>query len=111
MLSTIGIVQVGEQTATITASHLRLQRTPPTVTLDACLDYSALHLIYRSTRRPVPDSRIDPPRVPATATVTWQDDGRWRVTSTRQAGRTCQARHSEQRTPAATTGDLRSPGR
>jgi hypothetical protein len=74
-----GQVQVGAQTATIMSTHADLNNAQPSVTIHACLDYSALKLVYKSNSSPVPNSAIKDPKVSTVATVWRYQTGQWLV--------------------------------
>ena len=74
-----GAVQVGAPTATVMSTTVDLAGPPPTVTIQACVDYSSYRLVYKSNQSPVPNSTPSPTRYTTTATVSLYSDGRWRV--------------------------------
>ena len=84
-----GEVQVGAQKATVTSTQVDLNAAQPVVTIHACLDYSALKLVYKSNHSPVPNSEIKTPRVSAIATVWLYQSGQWLVNNTKQGNDTC----------------------
>ena len=84
-----GEVQMGAQTATVVSSQVDLASTPPTVTIHACLDYSALKLVYQANHSPVPNSALKTTRVPAVATVAKYATGQWLVNDTKKGSNTC----------------------
>jgi hypothetical protein len=84
-----GQVQVGAQKATVTSTQVDLNAAQPVVTIHACLDYSALKLVYKSNHSPVPNSEIKTPRVSAIATVWLYQSGQWLVNNTKQGNDTC----------------------
>ncbi len=84
-----GEVQIGAQKATVTSTQVDLSAAQPVVTIHACLDYSALKLVYKSNRSPVPNSEIKNPRVSAIATVWLYQSGQWLVNNTKQGNDTC----------------------
>jgi hypothetical protein len=84
-----GEVQMGAQTATVVSSQVDLAGTPPTVTIHACLDYSALKLVYQANHSPVPNSALKTTRVPAVATVAKYATGQWLVNDTKKGSNTC----------------------
>jgi hypothetical protein len=84
-----GQVQVGAQTATVTGTDVDLGASPPTITIHACLDYSAIQLVYAKDRSPVPGSEIKNPRIPAVATAWKFENGKWLVNETQQGTGTC----------------------
>ncbi|XVU24226.1 hypothetical protein ACQPZJ_44510 [Actinoplanes sp. CA-054009] len=84
-----GAVQMGAQTATVISSRVDLAGTPPTVTIHACLDYSALRLVYQANHSPVPNSALKTTRVPAVATVARYANGQWLVNNTKKGSDTC----------------------
>jgi hypothetical protein len=88
-LQTLGQVQLGAQKATVTSSQANLSAAPPTVTVNACLDYSDLRLVYKSNQSPVPNSSLKVTRVSAVATVAQYPDGRWLVNETKQGAAAC----------------------
>jgi hypothetical protein len=88
-LKDIGAVQLGAQRSTVVATKVDLAAKPPTVTITACLDYSALKLVYRSNQSPVPNSAITNPKVPSIATVWLYTTGQWLVNESKQGTHTC----------------------
>jgi hypothetical protein len=74
-----GQVQVGAQTATILSTQADISGAQPAVTIHACLDYSALKLVYKSNGAPVPNSAIKTPKVSTIATVWRYQTGQWLV--------------------------------
>lgn len=84
-----GEVQMGAQTATVVSSKADLAGTTPTVTIHACLDYSALKLVYQANHSPVPNSVLKTTRVPAVATVAKYATGQWLVNDTKKGSNTC----------------------
>jgi hypothetical protein len=84
-----GAVQIGAQTAAVRDAKVDLAVDPPTVTINSCLDYSGLRLVYRANRSPVPGSRISDPKVSAIATVTKYPNGQWLVNESKQGRDTC----------------------
>ncbi|MEV6922961.1 hypothetical protein AB0M46_00405 [Dactylosporangium sp. NPDC051485] len=74
-----GQVQLGAQTATIVSTQADLDAAQPTVTIHACLDYSALKLVYKSNSSPVPNSAIKNPKLSTIATVWRYQTGQWLV--------------------------------
>lgn len=84
-----GQVQVGAQTASVISAQVDLATSQPTVTIHACLDYSSIKLVYRSSRSPVPDSEIKNPKVSAIATVWLYKTGQWLVNDTKQGNNQC----------------------
>jgi hypothetical protein len=84
-----GEVQIGAQTAMIVRSQADLAAFPPTVTIHACLDYSALKLVYEASRSPVPNSALKRTRVSAVVTVANYATGQWLVNDTKQGSDTC----------------------
>src|SRR6266550_5927189 len=56
VLKNKGQVQLGAQKATVKSGQPNLSATPPMVTLNACLDYSELKLVYQANQSPVPNS-------------------------------------------------------
>lgn len=88
-LKDIGAVQLGAQRSTVIATRVDLAAKPPTVTITACLDYSALKLVYRSNQSPVPNSAITNPKVPSVATVWLYATGQWLVNESKQGTHTC----------------------
>jgi hypothetical protein len=84
-----GEVQVGAQQATVTSTQVDLNSAQPVVTIHACLDYSALKLVYKANHSPVPNSQITNPKVSAIATVWLYKSGQWLVNNTKQGTDTC----------------------
>jgi hypothetical protein len=84
-----GVVQVGAQTATVTATSVDLASDQPSVTVHACLDYSALRLVYKSNHVPVPNSQLKKTKVSAVATVWLFVNGQWMVTDTKDGTAPC----------------------
>lgn len=84
-----GQQQLGAQTATVVSTIADLAAEPPTVTINACLDYRALRLVYRSNQSPVPGSEIGTPQVSAVVTVARYTNGQWLVNESRQGGDSC----------------------
>jgi hypothetical protein len=74
-----GKVQIGAQKATVLSSQVALISAQPTVTIHACLDYSALRLVYKSNQSPVPGSVITNPKLSVVATVWLYKNGQWLV--------------------------------
>ncbi|MEV6928457.1 hypothetical protein AB0M46_28770 [Dactylosporangium sp. NPDC051485] len=74
-----GQVQVGAQTARIVSTQADVDAAQPVVTIHACLDYSALKLVYKSNSSPVPNSAIKNPKVSTVATVWRYQTGQWLV--------------------------------
>ncbi|WP_327009746.1 hypothetical protein OHA72_22455 [Dactylosporangium sp. NBC_01737] len=74
-----GEVQLGAQTATILTTQTDLAAAQPSVTIHACLDYSALKLVYKSNSSPVPNTAIKDPKVSTIATVWRYQTGQWLV--------------------------------
>lgn len=79
MLQDHGAVELGHPKTTVTATHLDLAGEPPTVTIDACVDYSDFRLVYKDSQSPVPNSSLDRVRYTTTATVNLFADDRWLV--------------------------------
>ncbi|HKT00076.1 MAG TPA: hypothetical protein VJT31_11135 [Rugosimonospora sp.] len=88
-LKSRGEVQVGAQKATVVSSKVDMAAKPPTVTLQTCLDYSAIKLVYAANQSPVPNSALKQTKVGATVTVAQYPDGRWLVNNSKQSGATC----------------------
>jgi alkanesulfonate monooxygenase SsuD/methylene tetrahydromethanopterin reductase-like flavin-dependent oxidoreductase (luciferase family) len=86
VLKDMGAVQLGAQKATVTGSEVNLTGTPPTVTIHACLDYSALKLVYAANQSPVPNSVLKVTRIPAQAKVAQYPGERWLVNESKQQG-------------------------
>jgi hypothetical protein len=84
-----GEVQVGTQKATVTSTQVDLTSAQPVVTIHACLDYSALKLVYKSNHSPVPNSQITNQKVSAIVTVWLYKTGQWLVNNTKQGNNTC----------------------
>jgi hypothetical protein len=84
-----GAIQVGAQKATVISATVDLAAKPPTVTLKACLDYSALKLVYKSNQSPVPGSEITQPKVAAVVTVARYTTGQWLVNETKEGTDAC----------------------
>ena len=84
-----GLVQVGAQTATVTGTTVDLTSVQPSVTIHACLDYSALRLVYKANRSPVPNSQIKTPRVSAIVTVWQYVNGQWLVNDSKDGADRC----------------------
>jgi hypothetical protein len=84
-----GEVQVGAQKATVTSTQVDLSAAQPVATIHACLDYSALKLVYKSNHSPVPKSQITNPKVSAIATVWLYQSSEWLVNNTQQGHDTC----------------------
>lgn len=84
-----GQVQVGAQTATVKGTSVDLAGSQPSVTLRACLDYSALQLVYKSNHSPVPNSQVKSPKVSAVVTVWLFANGQWMVTDTKDGTESC----------------------
>ena len=66
-----------------------LAGTPPTVTINACLDYSALKLVYKSNQSPVPGTEITTPRVSVVVKVSRYTTGQWLVNESKEGGSSC----------------------
>jgi len=84
-----GQVQVGAQKATVLSAKVDLAASPPTVTINACLDYSELKLVYKSNQSPVTGSEIKNPRVSAVVTVAKYTTGQWLVNESKQGRDPC----------------------
>lgn len=84
-----GVVQVGAQTATVTGTTVDLASVQPSVTIHACLDYSALRLVYKANHAPVPNSKIKNPRVSAVVTVWQYVNGQWLVNDSKDGADPC----------------------
>ncbi|WP_344514069.1 hypothetical protein [Dactylosporangium maewongense] len=84
-----GQVQLGAQTATIMSTQADLDAAQPSVTIHACLDYSALKLVYKSNSSPVPNSAIKTPKVSSIATVWRYQTGQWLVSKAESATDPC----------------------
>jgi hypothetical protein len=84
-----GQVQVGAQTATVKGTSVDLAGSQPSATIHACLDYSALQLVYTSNHSPVPNSQIKSPKVSAIVTVWLFANGQWMVTDTKDGTDSC----------------------
>lgn len=84
-----GAVQVGAQSATVKTVAVDLAGKPPTVTINACLDYSALKLVYKSNQSPVPGTEITTPRVSVVAKVSRYTTGQWLVNESKEGGSSC----------------------
>lgn len=84
-----GVVQVGAQTATVTGTTVDLASDQPSVTINSCLDYSALRLVYKTNNSPVPNSRLDKTKVSAIATVWLFVNGQWMVIDTKDGTDPC----------------------
>ncbi|HEY6795931.1 MAG TPA: hypothetical protein VI248_14740 [Kineosporiaceae bacterium] len=89
LLKNNGELQVGAQTATVTGTTVDLAGTQPSVSIRACLDYSALSLVYKSNHSPVPHSQIKNPKVSAIVTVWLFVNGQWMVSDTRDGTDPC----------------------
>ena len=89
VLKSKGQVQLGAQTATVASSQPNLAANPPTVTLNVCLDYSQLRLVYQSNQSPVPGSSLKQTKISGVATVAQYPDGRWLVNDTKSGGSSC----------------------
>jgi hypothetical protein len=74
-----GEVQVGAQTATVLRTEADLNSAQPSIKVHACLDYSALRLVYKSNHSPVPNSAITTARLSTIATVWLYQNGQWLV--------------------------------
>jgi hypothetical protein len=74
-----GAVELGDVKTAVTGSSVNLGASPPTVTVQACVDYTDYRLVYRSNQSPVPNSALKLKRYTTTATVNLFADGRWRV--------------------------------
>lgn len=88
-LKDIGAVQVGAQKAAVLDTAVDMEAKPPKATIRACLDYSALRLVYKSNQAPVPNSEIKQKKVAAIATVTLHTTGQWLVTQSKQGNDEC----------------------
>jgi hypothetical protein len=84
-----GAVQVGAQTAAVLGATVNLAGAPPTVTLNTCLDYTQLKLVYVSSGASVPGSEIAQPKVSAVATVTRYTTGQWLVSDLTRVSGSC----------------------
>lgn len=84
-----GVVQVGAQTATVTGTTVDLASAQPSVTVDSCLDYSALRLVYKSNHSPVPNSQLTKTKLSATTTVWQYKNGQWLVNDTKTGSDPC----------------------
>jgi FlaG/FlaF family flagellin (archaellin) len=74
-----GAIELGRPKATLIGNRTDLGGSPPTVTIEACVDYSDYQLVYKADRSPVPGSSLKVPRYRTTAKVTLFVDGRWLV--------------------------------
>jgi hypothetical protein len=89
VLKTNGEVQLGAQTATVRSTTVDLAHKPPVVTIHACLDYSALRLVYKANHLPVPNSQITTPRVSAIVTAWQYLNGQWLVNEAKDGTDPC----------------------
>jgi hypothetical protein len=74
-----GAVELGHPKTTVVSTHVDLAASPPTVTIEACVDYSDYRLVYEANQSPVPNSSLKLARYTTTATVNLFVDGRWLV--------------------------------
>lgn len=72
-----GAVELGSPKATVSSSRADLAASPPTVTVESCMDYSDYRLVYQANQSPVPNSSLKLKRYTSTATVSLFADGRW----------------------------------
>ena len=79
MLKNHGAVELGHPKTTVTAVKVDLTPSAPTVTIEACVDYSDYRLVYKDSQSPVPNSSLAQTRYATTATVELFLDGRWLV--------------------------------
>jgi hypothetical protein len=89
VLKTNGEVQLGAQTVTVTSTTVDLAHKPPVVTIHACLDYSALRLVYKANHSPVPNSQITTPKVSAIVTAWQYLNGQWLVNEAKDGTDPC----------------------
>jgi hypothetical protein len=89
VLMTNGEVQLGAQTATVRSAAVDLKHSPPLVTIHACLDYSALRLVYKANHSPVPNSQITTPKVSAIVTAWQYLNGQWLVNEAKDGTDPC----------------------
>jgi hypothetical protein len=78
-LKSHGAIELGHPTTAVTSTKADLTGAPPTVTIQACVDYSDYRLVYQANQSPVPNSSPKLPRFTTTATVELFTDGRWLV--------------------------------
>lgn len=76
-----GAIELGTPTATVTSTTADLTAAPPTVTVNACIDYSTYRLVYKSNQSPVPNSALAVKRYATTATVQRFAGGAWLVSA------------------------------
>ena len=84
-----GAVQLGAQRATVLGATVDLDSAQPSVTLQSCLDYSSITLVYRTNQSPVPNSAPQSSRVSAVVTVWRYQNGQWLVNDTKQGSGSC----------------------
>ncbi len=84
-----GAVQRGAQKATVLSVKVDLSGRPQTVTINSCIDYSDLKLVFKSNGSPVPNSAITEPKVPAVVTVAKYTTGQWLVNESKQGSHPC----------------------
>jgi hypothetical protein len=84
-----GAVQRGAQKATVLSVKVDLSGRPQTATINSCLDYSGMQLVYKSNGSPVPNSAITDPKVPAVVTVAKYPTGQWLVNESKQGSHPC----------------------
>ena len=74
-----GAVELGHPKTTVTSSRADLSASPPTVTVQACVDYSDYRLVFKVNQSPVPSGSLARSRYATTATVNLFTDGQWLV--------------------------------
>lgn len=85
----IGAVQIGAQTTTVLSVKVDPAANPPTVTINSCLDYRAIKLVYRSNQSPVPNATITDPTVSSVVTVWRYPTGQWLVNDSKPGSHPC----------------------
>jgi hypothetical protein len=74
-----GAVELGNPTATILGGQADLAAAPPSVHVEACVDYHDYRLVYQNNRSPVPNGDLKVKRYKVSVTVQLFADNRWRV--------------------------------
>jgi len=85
----MGAMQVGAQKATVRSVQVELNATPPTVTINSCLDYTDRKLVYKSNQSEVPNSGPKTPKVSAVSKVVRYASGQWLVNEVKQGSDPC----------------------
>jgi hypothetical protein len=76
-LDTHGAIRTGKLISDPRVSTLDLAASPPTVSIQDCIDSTGYKMVYADSKKPVPGSAGG--RYVATATATLYPDGRWLI--------------------------------